>query len=430
MGHQPKSGAKKIPTPDYDQTKELIEKSVAMGVDPYLTLSIAQMENPFGYNLVHQHLHDQTTASVLGCSTSDAAKKTNQIKKWAYDTSEFEKLRTVINNNGAYSNRIKVTTGKSYLCVGEKGSNEKFADYAGITIRARPRNDRYCCMEIPVSLPETKDLIPTRYGQNRNTEYLSNLVFFELLKKMQSKNQLPNQSASCAKSPDKINSPEFRIQSFLGFSKNTGTGMPNELAAWRLGTNSCDVPTYGLQAMDYIVNTLMPNPLIQQMVTEAENKYGQVQKHHLCLGGEGKNHRISMDNYFKRHKSAPRFELIKSKLSSGISFLDITPTRNAQPLAQEIVDTPRISDAIEKKFGAGVLRELRDIASGNNRHSEISSNLRREINESIKYYFSEPSLYSSRKTLGDASSEDNPNINWNKFSDEEFFQIYKKIKQN
>lgn len=425
MGYQPLKGKKEIPLPDYNKVKQLIEKSVSMGVDPYLAVSIAQMENPFDYNLVHQHVHDNTAAEVLGCDNSPEGRRNHQIKEWSFDSSQFEKLKFVMNsqipNKGP---KIEVKDGLSYLCVGDN-SNKEFHDLKGITVRGLPRNDRYCCMKLPGKIASTQDLLPTRYRQNVNTEFVSNLILFELLKGMQKKNFVPSRVSECAKTEKNINSPEYRIQSFLGFSTNTGTGMPNTLANWRLGVNSCITPTYGIQAMDFMVNTLMPNPVIQKMVEDAEVKFGKVPRHHLCLGSEGKSQSLDLDYFMKQHRDSERFGFVKSKVLAGINFTEIYPKRNMQPLAQELVGTSRIRNEISKKFGSNTVSALMAISNG--KFESFPSELKPNINQAVKDYFLNSKFYGSRRTLGRASSEDYPRMSWKKFTNNEFYEVYRDV---
>src|SRR5690606_20405800 len=116
--------------------------------------------------------------------------------------------------------------------------------------------------------------------------------------------------------------PAFRIQRFNGYSNLMGGA--ESVEAFRAGVNHYEDPAYGYQAMDYIVNSLLTNPVIHQMVEKAEDEVSQVLgrkpnwRSVMCVehAGGGTFH-IDSDHYFNKHRDTDRFKAAYEKWRNG-----------------------------------------------------------------------------------------------------------------
>lgn len=106
-----------------------------------------------------------------------------------------------------------------------------------------------------------------------------------------------------------------RIQRFNGFSPLMGgaEGVP----AWRSGVNYNSTPAYGYQALDFMFNSLMSNPMISEKVKAAEQKYGHKSPSVVCADLAAGSYYMPSDFYFNKHRDAPRMGTIQDAWTAG-----------------------------------------------------------------------------------------------------------------
>ncbi|MBL7715648.1 MAG: hypothetical protein JNL01_09290 [Bdellovibrionales bacterium] len=428
MGYQPRKGHPNILPNVEMELKQLVYSSIAMKVDPYAMLAIGLMENPNSIHRLNQHVHDRNSARTLGCNPH--ANQVKQVVEWK-DPDLLEDLqdqRVLL-----LGNEHKVLgKGTSYACIGKLNSKDSVSDYDGLALLSKPSEKHYCCAKIPFSLPEVSSTYPSNYF----THPALTLVSTAILGKWMHRLTAPElgHGAACVP-PGKMKLPEFRLQSFLGFSPSTGRGMTNTVAPFRLGVNSCVDPNYGIQAMDYLVNTLHPHPKIAWWVQQAELAQKKSVPNLLCLGKKPGQYILDADAYLKKHFNSVRYQKLFDHYKTGKKAFDIKTPFDLNSLMKEFLEVPYVKEILGKKVGEARLDSLalRYKSSSSVAYQWIESphmNEKQIYNEAFEEYFSNPKLYEARNTLGKTSRMDSPEMTWERFTDAEFASALEAVRKN
>lgn len=403
---------KKYPRQKLQNVDLVINTSNILGTDPLMVLSIGMMESPWDVSKVNNHLHDTPFAKSLGCMTDPATVKSlkNQIKvPDAIESENFQKyLRAYAKSKNISTETFSTKGPKSYVCL--TISEERINDYGSFEIIAtkeeiEKRNNK-CCRELPFNVPNHKkpfSSLPTRYHENVYADAISLYHAIKLFKDLQTK--------SASKNCSPLNSPECKLQRFNGYSTSCGQGMADKLANFRLGVNTFKNPTYGLGAMDFYLNTFMPNPVIQQLLPAAPSV--------LCQQKGNGTHKMPLNYYIKRHGDALKYEsLALAYASSNEPKIDF---KRLKPLIEEIdkIKNPAAKKALAE-FVPAFNRPLKEVYHQLLSENKPNPEVAKSIHKFLKFYFTHPDLHKARKTVRETSISDNPAYTWKEMGDQEY----------
>lgn len=296
---------------------QIIEESLIMGTDPYTAISLAVMEGGAD-NLTSLYLDPIGLIDSLGCSgkqvsnnSADSFSSFGTSYKIEAETKSDPKLSAKLKK---YFTAFKypVAAGSSFYCYDTKGNSEPAITPGPV--------ENSCCFDVGFKIQKS---------QQKNFE---RALVFNFINKSTQK-------------PFKTESdPAWRLQRFNGYTDLMGgaEGVP----AWRAGVNYYKDPAYGLQAMDYIVNSLITNPWLKEKVEKYEKIYGRPESI-LCKDRPTGSYYVDSDHYFSSHKNAPRLAGIKEKYSQGVKFSDLTG-REKQVLENEIEATRKLNPSMRQ----------------------------------------------------------------------------------
>jgi len=227
-----------------EQLESMIFQATAVGADPILALALSLMEaGP-----------EETVSSLFGHSSH--ARHFSRAMGWSKEKIANSQHLLISNKWDdedrllAYAKSLKITVDTSrpsYICADPPSS--KILDFGST----------YPTLRLP-----TKFNICQKVNFNVKSVPLRNFFVLNYIRKISQEHGRFNLDLPRTL---KNNPPvEFIIQNFQSFSKNTGTGFIIQIGYSRLGTDTIKVPAYGIQAMDYIVNSLLINPKIMNMV--------------------------------------------------------------------------------------------------------------------------------------------------------------------
>ncbi len=277
--------------------KDKIKSALLMGMDPYLAIALVWMEGGTVEGLNYLYLDPIAKFGALGCrstprSSSEATDRTLNSYGTYYD------IKPAVIKNAALNNKLKdfqkakgsnPQSGKSYFC-------RMLTDDLGM-VYDTPQEDS-CCLEMPIT------------AESANIELIEEALVFEQARK--------NYQTRFRGMED----PAFRIQRFNGYSRLMGGAEPVE--AFRAGVNHYDDPAYGYQAMDYMVNSILPNPVIRDMVQTAEREVAQTLGREaswrsiMCVEHPGGGtFQVDSSTYFLRHRDTPRLQAGFERWSKG-----------------------------------------------------------------------------------------------------------------
>lgn len=300
-----------------NDVKESVVRALAAGIDPYLLISIAMMEN--GVSIDSLYLDPIGIVKALGCQSKSVSGLTEgALDSYGtyYKVTPGVKTRPDFNS---YLDRFakisdqKLEKKKSFYCIG-------VSDAGGIPGFSAAPKTGHCCLDVPYTGLKPEDM----------TKHLVTLY----IKDMQ-KEQIPFNKTD----------PAFTVQKFNGFSNLMGGAEGVQL--YRTGLNYFKEPSYGYQAMDFIVNSLMTNKEIKDIVKEESDKGGFKVPGIFCKGKAAGFYAIESDTYFTKHSNAKRMGVIEEKFKKGQSYDQLTE-RERRVFNRELQD-PKVQELLGLK---------------------------------------------------------------------------------
>ncbi len=277
--------------------KEKIKSALLMGMDPYLAISLVWMEGGTEQGLDYLYLDPIAKFGALGCtSTNISGDEFGNMTLDSYGTYYNVDPRVV--NRPSISSKLvdfqrakgkPTTPGDSYFC-------RKVYDDLGI-VYDEPQEDS-CCLKLPFT------------KSSADIELIEEALIFEQARKNYQRRFGDNED------------PAFRIQRFNGYTRLMGAA--EGVDSFRAGVDYYENPAYGYQAMDYLVNSILPNPIIRGLVQEAEAEVEASLGRRsdwrsiMCVEHPGGGmFQVNSDHYFNLHRNAPRLEAAFSKWKNG-----------------------------------------------------------------------------------------------------------------
>lgn len=381
-----------------ETVRQEIAESVAMGVDPYVPLTLHLMETGHISKLQDLYLDPVADLEALGCSGTSASKASANL--YSFETYYHFQFPELVSNPGFLkrlknfpSFRGKISeTESSYFCMVPNDQRDdygnKIASEALDWVVSEKPQPKSCCLKL--------DFRPNDLAQ-------AGVDIDEALKYYFIHTKVENGSAS---------GPAERLQTYNGFSDLMGSN--EATSAWRGGVNHFHTPTYGYQATDFILNTLLPNPLIRKMVRDAEAQSGVYPKSILCRDRAPGIFEIDSASYFEIHRDAPRMPRLIGKLKANDFAWTSLSARERVFLRSEFQDSP-----VEKRLIAAFPalkpeREWKGLFTGNDQGFTPPTSA------VIRYYVE--SIYPLRRTVGLAGIDhfnDVTNYSWKRLTNAE-----------
>jgi hypothetical protein len=406
-----------------------IDRSLIMGADPYTTLAIGLMEK---FNEDFQ--------------TSITWEKTIPPRFWlsgamsCHQKSALDGVRELLNKDGKLVDKNLLKLGesmekllnhekksstkpeKSYFCY-KQGDKESKVSEIPIT--------GSCCIELPFK-PEVK-----QSAKKIQSSLMFHYIKTQIKSPLTCKKTKEEAELACQKGRwDRLYEadPAFNIQRFQGYSKLHGGSEP--VNAWRSGVNHYKTPVYGHQVMDYLINSLYTNPLLNKLVSDAQEKLKLAPTRSLiCSNLESGVYVVDSDYYFNKGRDAKRLGTIFNKKDKDWDKLTKTQRR---VMLTEFGD-PKVRDGDIEINSPGLLshfkKEERKILANltnldfssitklskgvwkSERESQKHSKI---LNKAQEIYFNK--FYEPRDTRGKAS-----NFPWNRLTDDNFQKLLRKL---
>lgn len=282
--------------------KDKIKSALLMGMDPYLAIALVWMEGGTAEGLNYLYLDPIGKFGSMGC-TSTPIRSTNASEMTLDSYGTFYNVHSMVKSNPALTNKLKnflnakgvpPSEGESYFC-------RRINDDLGV-IYNEPQSDS-CCLKMPFK------------GDTVNANLVEEALVFEQARK--------NYQTRFRGMED----PAFRVQRFNGYSRLMGAAEPIE--AFRSGVNHYIDPAYGYQAMDFLLNSIVTNPVIRQMVEGAEKEVEDILgrkaewRSIMCVEHPGGG-TFMMDSsyYFDKHKNSKRLEEAAKRWSLDRALTD------------------------------------------------------------------------------------------------------------
>lgn len=301
------------------ELEAFIAKAVAAGTDPYMALALALMESGSSNvnDLFIYTSHDRHKNRGMGWSKT-MIKNSNKVMlttKWA-DEDRFK--------NYFESTYGPVDASKtSYIC--SSAATSAIYDFNGFNVYDTPPKEYNLCQKV---------------NFDATVGPLNEFLALNYIRKMseQQGNFNVDMPTSLSENPPL----EFVLQNFQSFSKNTGTGMVGMIGYTRLGTNTIKTPAYGLQAMDYMVNSLMANPKIKALI-ETQTA-GKKIKSAWCGGKVAGTYAVADTHYYNQTKDMTRFESLHNIIKPNLSLPIEKGSLEIKKIYDGLYDSGDISD--------------------------------------------------------------------------------------
>ncbi len=278
--------------------KDKIKSALLMGMDPYLAIALVWLEGGTAEGLDYLYLDPVAKFSAMGCggrpvSPGNAGSDTLESYGTYYnieaETITDAALARKLGDFQRAKNGQALASGTSYFC-------RLVHDDLGM-VYDRPQENS-CCLKLP-------------YGAaSVDAPLIEEALIFEQARKIYQTRFREHQD------------PAFRVQRFNGYTKLMGAAEGVE--AFRAGVNYYENPAYGYQAMDYMINSILPNPVFRKMVSDAEAEVKQTLGREaswrsiMCVEHPGGGHfKVDSEHYFKLHRDSSRLETIVKKWKSG-----------------------------------------------------------------------------------------------------------------
>lgn len=282
---------RKLDNVSCSQLDSAIDSAVAMGQDPYAALGISFMEN--GTDVGGLYLDPIGLVGTMGCPANRvSAEVANKWEETAGNT-----FRTCVGtcSDQACNDRCSANYTRSapynlnsydtfYRVNFAPITNNTLANRVRQYVEARSPNafrqasGFVCSSESSVFFSETavadQCCLATSYmpAEDSNGEVVQELAksaftFGSLRQYIQAP------LTEALRRPGAGENAARRLQRFNGYSDLMGGA--EAVSAWRSGVNYNNTPAYGYQAMDFVYNSLMSNPMIVQKIEAAQRRYGR-----------------------------------------------------------------------------------------------------------------------------------------------------------
>ncbi|MBT4790394.1 MAG: hypothetical protein HON90_02390, partial [Halobacteriovoraceae bacterium] len=323
-----------------ENVDRVIRESIAMNVDPYLTIALTLMEE--GTSIGNLYLDPIGVMDAVGCSGKQLSNVTKEDAFYSYGTSY--KLTPSLKKNFKLSKRLeaflkldestKIDKGKSYYCYDILGESKP-----SIFDKAQSNS---CCLQLNFNTSQ------------KATKKISHGLTYEYINKI-TKNDFRKKTG-----------PEWKAQRFNGYSNLMGGA--ESVPSWRIGVNYFENPGYGQQVMDYIINSLMFNPYIANKVNEESQASDQSWKSILCRKKKNGTYYHDSEKYINLLKKSKRLGVILEKYNKGIQYKELTD-REIDVINRELRETAALNSKMPILLSEGVknsyLKEiLNDIGVG------------------------------------------------------------------
>lgn len=356
--------------------KEKIKSALLMGMDPYLAISLVWMEGGTEEGLDYLYLDPIAKFGAMGCTgTSIRESQLTDTSLNSYGT--FYEIQPKVITRPDLTKKLidfqrakgrpTSSGGTSYFC-------RKVYDDLGI-VYDEPQ-DESCCLKLPFT------------KSSADMELIEEALIFEQARK--------NYQRRFSDRED----PAFRVQRFNGYSRLMGAA--ESVDSFRAGVDHYQHPAYGYQTMDYMVNSILPNPVIRSLVQEAEAEVeislGRKSDWRSIMCVEhpgGGTFQTDSNYYFNLHRDTPRLAEAFRKWGKG------EPLSNAE------------SKIIEQDINLLVGKEIM-------KEEEINV----EYDQMIKNYFT--NHYQNRSTVGAASVQQS-SYTWENLSNSELSSIGSRV---
>lgn len=400
-----------------EAVQSMVQGALAMDEDPFAAIAISLMEN--GTEISDLYLDPIGSVQTLGCPTTRGTPANHNMDSFStyYNVQNGLRENPALVRNIQNLMRLQNVTpqaGESYLC-NTPGAPPEFAqikEQVTAYITANPNSEptpelqaqidkiiekyqlkytnlgcaqgsssftctqplrNHCCVRLPFKTDrlDVSDRALTYSSLNR---YLSSPLE-------------PN-----IRGTNPSDYPARRLQRFNGFSDAMGGA--EGVSAWRSGVNYYQTPSYGHQALDFILNTLWNNPFVRSAVAAAEQELGKKSKSVLCQDRGPGVYTIEHDHYFRQHAEAPRMTAILARWNQNASWASL-PKRFQRVLTGEFTeickrkDTPTFCGHVSRKNSQAAATE----------------------------YFR--TVYRTRRTVAQASRQDQ-GFTWGQMSHEQF----------
>lgn len=392
----------------YKDLRWVIRDSITYGIDPYLMIAIGVSEQASDINRIERGNHDYHLKQALGCPMSG---DTHQI---VTDARLESALRGISYNHTARQPADRPT----FVCVGKVGVRTQLSHLNGFEIFPEGEKDETqyaCCLKVGFELPSrTIDEKQFHFGDRGFIERVMAYRFFE-----------KNLGKVAAGKTDLADA----IEEYLIRSAQTGSIAGNLIASFRVGLNSYRDPNYGRVNLDYMLNSLLPHPIISGLVEELNPERKTVPSV-FCIGKSAGVHLHDTDANYRAALAARRLEPIeelwRGKIQNegfrlGLSDVD-THRRYLSVFMYETRSSPTKELLIEKlgadytRFQSLLYRHARDFHRKQFRLSEtqvkekaLSREERLEFDELLRKTFAayfDGGIYARRRTFGLAAKMD------------------------
>jgi hypothetical protein len=411
-------GDAKYQPPEAESYREGIRLALRMGADPYLALALGLME--MGANGVKGLYLDPIgkfkamecqASGTIGLASGMKAGKRPQPKGLLVSYGNLHRISEGVVRDPRLASRLqsvveaKVKASRDFpgqcgqdskeLSALTQSKDQPCAPAVAPPLEIRQASAYYCrqtSSEAGAFQSEPRagscclqlGFIPNQMSEFEVSKELERAMAFEHVRQVQMRPSLNGKS-----------DPAYRVQAFNGFS--TLMGGAEHVPSWRAGINFFETPTYGYQAMEYILNTLMTNPAIRKMVEEESQKLKTRAPSILCAGKSAGFYSTDSEEYFRRHVEAPRLVQVRRKFEQGLSYARLTSRERAVMKIE--FDTPAVRKELEK---AGLklpnFHERRaeihekDLSLAQ-KYAEIDQLRKREQIESESFYSQAMSIY-------------------------------------
>ena len=431
--------------------QDRITAALAIGADPYLAITIGLMEG--GNNgLENLYLDPVGQAEVLGCVgepiTQDEYNTTrnryfelqaNEKNETPEERSErLELSRHVSQLLNSYRTYYRIspssepinarlgrqlqsyydvagdepldTSSQSTICFDTSGGSLYLAEDTYLTPE---QTNNHCCRELPFKINSPEDIEDVLTLNKVRTDI--------------TRGEFRNERSIEYGSADQV---AHRIQRFNGHSPFMGRAERTDL--WRAGVNHFRDPQYGYQAMDYMVRTVMTNPVFQEMVEESrrelESSMGSLPSYlsPICLDHRPEDHNggdfvfvIDSDHYHELSARSVRFQKFKEiEEELQASNPDYTLTLN------DLENHPTVRES-----EIGVLsyefREVINTYQRLGRGSELPELDYSNMGPFFDFYWQ--NVYPERDTIREASQQSG--YSWDSLSTDQARQLGSRLRQ-
>jgi hypothetical protein len=401
--------------PEASTVKQIIDESVAIGVDPLGVLGMAMMERAGGgLDEYYKNMHDKRSQEVLGCTPGKLDKAGNpQVAK---RSKRFNEIASKL--------KLGNKTEKHFVCVGQVNDGKVIDDTHGFSSHSSLADAKAlgntCCVETTY---------PMSY--NEGGRRIATYMYFD---------QIQNPKINIPLAKNYQSSIEHRLNTFLGMSTTVGTYPSYRISPHRVGVNSYTDPNYGRQIMDYMLNSFMRSGEVMKFISDAEKTHNKKRVSLLCYNQKPGTYTVDSDMYFSKIKKTGRMKPIKALFDQGKSWDDIgiafqsvllqeftyyKPEINQEsPVYKKFKKYMTASEMIEFDRAAKHLYEYRN-ASVRDRTEKLPPLSKEEnalFNKFYKLYFTKPEFYQTRKSLVNAAKEDTE-MSWSRSTDENIQKI-------